>query len=94
MKRELTEYERLELRVGIVEDTVRDIRGDVRTLVEEWHKFVPAVADKVTKEVLIPGIVTGLMNSLRVPISAETQLKDPLDLRDFDTRNFKKKGEG
>lgn len=84
----LSPIDRLEMRMSILEDGTREMRGDIRHLVEAWEKFVPAVADKVTKEVLIPGIVTGLMNSLRVPVTLEDRLPDPLDLRDF---NFKKK---
>lgn len=59
--------ERVELRLQYVEAGVREVRGRQLHLEDDWKEFVPAVTNRIAKEIIVPAIVTGLMNSLSMP---------------------------
>lgn len=67
LPKELSWEERVDARLQIVEAGVREIRGRQLRLEEAWKEFVPTVTNHISKEIIVPAIVTGLMNSLSVP---------------------------
>lgn len=88
MKAELSPTERLEIRLAMVEEGVRELRGRQLNMEEAWKEFVPAVTNRISKEVIIPSLVEGLMHAIRLPLSLENKEEDPLILKEF-----RKKGE-
>lgn len=76
----LTDIEKLSMRLELAEGNIREIRGDVRVMRENWQEFVPNIAGRISREVLIPGIVRGLMEAMRQPNSLSLDLPDLLDV--------------
>jgi hypothetical protein len=81
MKSELSPTEKLVMRLEMVEGSVREIRGRQLRLEDDWKAFVPAVSNRISKEIIIPAIVEGLIHAIRLPVSLEKEDEDPLSLR-------------
>lgn len=84
--RELSPAERMALRLESVEGSLRELRGRQRELEESWQDFVPAVTNHLAKQIIIPGLIRGLAETIQLPTRLETELKDSLTLEDLPKR--------
>ncbi|MDD5486849.1 MAG: hypothetical protein PHW65_04780 [Dehalococcoidales bacterium] len=91
--RPLTEMERAVMRIEMVEENVRELRGRQRELETSWGEFAPAVADHISTKVIIPAMVEGLMKAIRLPSTLEIRgVETPLSLGDMPEKLRRGKG--
>ena len=90
----LSPIDRLIVRVEMTEESVRELRRKMNELERQWGEFLPAVTNKLCKEIIIPGMVQGLMKAIQLPISIEINkdIADPLDISDM-VNNWKRSKE-
>lgn len=93
-RRELTPEEKLDIRLDAMSNSIRDVQGRMRVLEESWREFVPAVTRRISNEIILPGLIRGLAESIQLPRSLESELPDPLslDFIDDERRSERKKG--
>lgn len=90
---ELTPIDKLSIRIEMVEGSVREVQGRQRRLEDAYQKFVPLVTCRIVKEIIVPGLVTGLMETLKSPSLMEIKpLEDQLSIKDI--LEYYKKGDG
>ena len=93
-RRELTPEEKLEIRFESMGNRIADLQGRQRELETAWREFVPAVTRRISKEIIIPGMIRGLAEAIQLPSSLESELSDPLSLNFMDNHNGKKGDHG
>lgn len=77
---ELSELQRAIIRIESLEGSRRDHNGRLRQLEEAWATFVPSIARRISNEIIVPGIIRGLADAMRLPNSLAVELPDGLDI--------------
>lgn len=89
-RRGLSPIERLAMRVEMIEDSSREMRRRLKELETAWIEFVPVVSDRISRQVVIPALIDGLANSLRLPASLDAKdIPDPLSVAGLPGRKAK-----
>ena len=79
-KTKLTKADRAIARVEIAEEGLRELRGEVKDMKQQFGRFIPYLADEITRKFFVP------LMSGKVELPPELEYKpgpDPLDITDF-----------
>ena len=88
---ELTPIDRLTIRVEMVEQATRDLRGETMEIKRQWSQFIPLVSEQIGTKILSPW----LSQNIKLPDSLDIDLlKGPLNMGDFPTLEQRRKGKG